>query len=91
MNGRAASIKARLVRRGPDEESFDRGFWAELDSSAKLERPGTWCSKPTSGGAETAPTLDFESPLAAFGTAKGRRQAATGDSHRTAAPICHLC
>jgi hypothetical protein len=37
MNRRAASIKARLVRRGPDEESFDREFWEELDSSAKLE------------------------------------------------------
>jgi len=37
MNRRAASIKARLVRRGPDEESFDRAFRAEIDSSAKLE------------------------------------------------------
>jgi hypothetical protein len=37
MNERAARIKARLVRRGPDEESFDRAFWAELDPAAKLE------------------------------------------------------
>jgi hypothetical protein len=37
MNERAARIKARLVRRGPDEESFDREFWAEMDPAAELE------------------------------------------------------
>ncbi|MHC4972752.1 MAG: hypothetical protein ACYTG3_10505 [Planctomycetota bacterium] len=34
---RKRTIKARLVRRGPDEEAFDREFWAEVDPSAKLE------------------------------------------------------
>lgn len=34
---RKRAIKARLVRRGPDGEAFDREFRAEVDPSAKLE------------------------------------------------------
>jgi len=28
---RKRTIKARLLRRGPDEEAFDREFWAALE------------------------------------------------------------